>query len=250
MSTGHDHDHQRRDDDLAAYALGALAPDEAADFERHLAGCERCRAELRRLEPAVNVLPESVARREPPPGLRGRLMAEVRADAAEAGAAGERQRRGGEGRWTLSGLLSGGDSRLLAPKPLAGALATLLLVAALAGYLVGSGGSAGERPDATVVSGQAPGVVAELVREEGAEGGTLRLENVDPLPAGRVLEAWVQRGGDVAPVRGLFVPDRAGRAITTIADLRGAEAVLVTAEPRGGSPAPTSAPLAAVPVRE
>ncbi len=39
-------DHNRWKEDLAAYMLGALEPDEAAELERHLEGCERCRAEM------------------------------------------------------------------------------------------------------------------------------------------------------------------------------------------------------------
>jgi anti-sigma-K factor RskA len=75
------------------------------------------------------------------------------------------------------------------------------------------------------------------------DSGTLRLANVDPMPPNRVLEAWVQRDGDVSPVRGLFVPDRDGRATAMIPDMHGVEAVMVTSEPAGGSAAPTSSPL-------
>ncbi|HWC08565.1 MAG TPA: zf-HC2 domain-containing protein, partial [Solirubrobacterales bacterium] len=66
-------------DQLAAYALGALEPGEATEVEAHLAECDRCRAHLRWLEPALQVLPESVERIEPPKGLRDRVTAEVRA---------------------------------------------------------------------------------------------------------------------------------------------------------------------------
>ena len=59
-------DHNRWREDLAAYMLGALERDEAAEFERHLEGCERCREEMRWLEPAVQTLPEAVERQEPP----------------------------------------------------------------------------------------------------------------------------------------------------------------------------------------
>ena len=43
--------------------LGALEPGEAAELERHAEDCERCRAEMRWLTPAVEALPESVERR-------------------------------------------------------------------------------------------------------------------------------------------------------------------------------------------
>ena len=56
-------DHRRWEDDLAAWMLGSLDDDEAERFEQHLAGCERCRADLDRLRPAVDAVLE---RREAP----------------------------------------------------------------------------------------------------------------------------------------------------------------------------------------
>ncbi len=75
MSDAQDHRSWRAD--IAAYLLGGLEPDETAALETHLEGCERCREELRWLQPAVDLLPESVEQLEPPPQLRERLMAEV-----------------------------------------------------------------------------------------------------------------------------------------------------------------------------
>ena len=63
-----------------------------------------------------------------------------------------------------------------------------------------------------------------------------------------MLEAWVQREGEVEPVRALFVPDREGNASTMIADMTDVEVVMVTSEPSGGSEAPTSSPIATVPI--
>jgi hypothetical protein len=61
-----------------------------------------------------------------------------------------------------------------------------------------------------------------------------------------VLEAWVRRDGEVEAVPALFVPDGEGEASTRLGDLRGVDRVMVTAEPPGGSKAPTSAPIASV----
>ena len=80
-------EHRRWRAELAAYLLGSLEPDEIEALEGHLEGCERCRDELRWLQPAIDVIPASVPQVEPPPGLRARLMAEVRSDAAELRAA-------------------------------------------------------------------------------------------------------------------------------------------------------------------
>jgi anti-sigma factor RsiW len=237
-----DMDHDRWREDLAAYMLGALAPEEAEALERHAEGCERCRGEMVWLTPAVGALPETVQRLEPAPELRQRLMAEVRAEADPAPTV-----------HTEAGLLrrvSAWFRRLgsgpMGLRPVAGFAAAVLVVAAVAGIAIGGGIGGGEAETSTVVAGNPPGVTAKMVSHGGE--GTLQLANVHQVPNDRVLEAWVRRDGEVEPVRALFVPDSAGRASTTIADMNGVDLVMVTAEPRGGSDAPTSSPIVSVPV--
>lgn len=240
MSTG---DHERWSEDLAAYVLGALDAEEAAELERHTEGCERCQAEIRWLRPAVEALPETVERLEPPSELRARLLAEVRADAAQA------ERARGAGRGARPGLRERLGASGLAFSP-AGAVAALVLVvvAGALGYAIGNSGSGVETVrTTTVVAGHAPGVTASLLRAN--DKGVLRLTHVHALAGGRVLEAWVERNGKVAPVRALFVPNKGGLAEAIVGDVRGAEAVLVTVEPSGGVPQPTSEPIVAVPLR-
>ncbi|HET7417533.1 MAG TPA: anti-sigma factor [Solirubrobacterales bacterium] len=215
-------EHNRWSEDLAAYMLGALEPGEAADFERHLEGCERCQAEMRWLEPALHSLPETVERQEPPPRLRESLMADVR---AEAPAERKQERRSLFPGWLL--------------KPAAGFAVVALLVAGVVGYEVGrdDGGSGG----ATTVEREINGIDVAMVQE--GEGGTLRLSDLPQVPPDKVLEAWVEREGEVEAVPALLVPDRNGHAETTIADMSGVSTVMVTEEPRGGSEAPTGEPV-------
>ncbi|HMC49413.1 MAG TPA: anti-sigma factor [Solirubrobacterales bacterium] len=220
--------HERRRDDLAAYLLGALEPGEAAELERHLAGCEECRTELEWLRPAAQVLPESVVRVEAPPELRGRLMEQVRSE-AEGTPTPSHARRWSIGGWSL--------------RPVVGLAALVLVVAAVAAYAIGSGDS-GSGNTTTVVEGHSPGVVAEVVRD--GSSGTLHLANLHQLPPDKVLQAWVQRGKRVVSAKALFVPNQDGTASATIDDMEGVNTVMVTAEPRGGSLQPTSAPIASV----
>jgi anti-sigma-K factor RskA len=220
-------DHGRWRDELAAYALGALEPGEAAELERHLAGCETCRTELDWLRPAVQLLPESVERVEPSPALREGLMEQVRAEARQS------TRRS----WGFRNRRSPGAG--LSWRPLAGLAAVALVAAAIGAYAIG-GGSDGSGTT-TVVAGQAPGVTAEMVRD--GESGTLHLAHLDRLPRDEVLQAWVQRGERVVSAKTLFVPNRDGTASATIDDMDGVTTVMVTAEPRGGSVQPTSEPI-------
>jgi anti-sigma-K factor RskA len=220
-----DSDHNRWTEDLAAYLLGALEGDEVVALERHLEGCERCREEMRWLEPAVVTLPEAVERQEPPPRLRETLMAEVRVDAREAEARPAPVRR----RWLL--------------KPAVGFAVVALLVAGVVGYEVGNGGSSGGGGSSTLER-QVGGINVKMVRE--GNSGTLQLANVDQVQPGNVLEAWVNRAGKIEPVPALFVPNSNGEAETRIADMGGVKEVMVTEEPSGGSETPTAAPIVAV----
>jgi anti-sigma-K factor RskA len=232
--------HDRWREDVAAYMLGALDPEAAAALERHAEGCERCREQMRWLTPAVDALPEAVERVEPPPGLRTRLLAEAQADAAEHTPAVE----GVGWRGRASSWLRGLGRRGL--RPAVGFAALALVVAAVLGYAIG-GDSGGDGGGSTITAGKAPGVTATMVDE--GDGGTLRLANVHDLPDDKVLEAWVQRDGEVEAVRALFVPDHEGRASTQLPPMDGVQEVMVTAEPRGGSEAPTGEPLIAIKVQ-
>jgi anti-sigma-K factor RskA len=212
-------DHKRWSEDLAAYMLGALEPREAAGFERHLEDCERCRNDLRWFEPAVRTLPESVERQEPPPRLREALMTEVRADAEPQSRAAKRRS------WSWFS------------RPAMAFAAVVLVVAVVAGYEIGKGGSGGSA-NPTVLSADEHGIEVKMVQE--GDGGTLHLANLHQLPPDKVLEAWVRREGTVEAVPALLVPDRKGQAETTIADMNGVDTVMVTEEPQGGSEEPTS----------
>jgi anti-sigma-K factor RskA len=234
-------DHDRWSEDVAAYMLGALSVAEAEAVEHHAEGCERCRSEMRWLTPAVQALPEAVERVEPPPELRGRLMAEVRSEAAASERAAEPNFLQRASHWLRE--LGSGPMGL---RPVVGTAAAVLVVVAVAGFAIGGGVGSGESQSSVFETGDPSGVTARMVRD--GDEGTLHLANVHQVPSDRVLEAWVRRDGQVEPVRALFVPDRKGRASTTIANMSGVDLVMVTAEPRGGSRAPTSSPIVSVPL--
>ena len=220
-------DHRRWSDDLAAYVLDALEPAEAAAMERHLETCKECSAQLRWLRPATDLLPETVPRLQPPPELRERVMAEVRGDAERQAPAAAR------GRW-----------RNLLLRPAVGLAGAAVIAAGLGGYLIAD--DQGGDNQQTIPGPQGGAVTANLVRQ--GDSGTLELTGLSPLPANTVYQAWVQRDGMVIP-SSLFAPRADGTASAAIpAHLDGADQVMVTREPKGGSPQPTHKPLVSVPI--
>jgi anti-sigma factor RsiW len=241
-------DHDPRLEEAVAFALGALDTDRVDDFKDHLQGCKRCQEELRWLAPAVRALPEAVELEMPPPALKERLMAEVRADVeAEEKRAREEARheraasRQGFGEW-LRGLNLGG----LTWKPLTGLAVVVLIAAGGIGYAVGTGGGGSGGAHTTRIEPGSNGIEASVVTE--GNRGEVRLANVKQLPEGKVLEAWVQRGNAIEPVPALFSPDHAGNASTTIEHMRNVSLVMVTREPAGGTKVPTTEPIVKVPL--
>jgi anti-sigma-K factor RskA len=224
--------HERFRGDLAAYALGALEEPEAAELERHLAECETCRIELEWLEPAVDLLPRSIEQLEPPAGVRQRLMATVRAEAQDASPAGiaaaEAKRRPAWG-------------SLLRRPATALAAGALLVAGAAGGYLLHQPDESSSVVAARPLPPAPPNLAATLERSDGS--AILTMSRLPDLPANDVYEVWVKRDGTLEP-SSLFVPRRDRTAEAAVAGpLEGADAVLVTREPRGGSQHPTSPPL-------
>lgn len=86
MSTHHDEQLQEQ---LAAYALGALDPAEIPALERAIAAMPARQEELRQLREVIAQLPYAAPRATPPPAVRERLLARVAASQATAPATGD-----------------------------------------------------------------------------------------------------------------------------------------------------------------
>jgi anti-sigma-K factor RskA len=209
-------------DDLVAFSLGALEPEEKRRLEGHVPGCARCARELEALVPAVAVLGESVEQLEPPPELRERVLAVVHAEADA-----ERQ---------TEPVSAPPRSRLrrFALRPAIGLAALAIAAAGVAGYLIHDNGGGGT---STVPVEARTGAGGSLVVGEIAS--RLDLHDMAPLSHGEVYQAWVADGPNVRPSSN-FIPDSSGRATTAIdGRLHSGERVLVTRESAPGHTKPT-----------
>jgi anti-sigma-K factor RskA len=227
--------HEELRDDLAAYALGALEEPEAERLRAHLEGCEECRRRLRWLEPAVDLLPRTVEQLEPPARLRESLLETVRGEAAQA--AREPPRAARESWWSRVGVAVWRPATAVAA-------AVMLVIGAVAGYLIGEPNGGGTTTLQAQAMPNAPKARGTLARE--GNSGILRVRGMPTLASNQVYEVWVQRDGRLEP-SSLFVPrkDRSAEAAVP-GGLDGADAVLVTKEPSGGSMQPTSSPVLSV----
>ena len=221
------HDHYQ--EDVGAFLLGALEPDEQAAFERHIAGCPECRAEIEELRVAADALPRSVEPFPVPPSLKRSLMAAVKEDARPA-------------REPLLARLFAGIRPQLA---LAGAAVVLAVAIVVATQL--GGGDNGKRVVAAAVDrSRVPNATATVTLENGS--GQLHVTGMPPPRPGQVYEIWLKRGNQVQPGP-LFNTDRSGNGAGAIpSELQGVDAVLVTREKTGGAMTPSEAPIISAPI--
>jgi anti-sigma-K factor RskA len=235
-------EHAHYADDCGAYLLGALGEHERQAFEAHLAVCAECRQQVDLLRPAANALPRSVTPLSPPPGLKRTLMEVVEQEVAERQPAPARRPL----RERLAGLL---PSFAGARPALAWTSAAFLLAVGIAGgigigQLVSGDDGGGKTLSASVDSSRAPSASASLVVPGGdREGAILRVHGLPPLGPSRVYQVWLQRGHEVIP-EPTFLPGKNGSGAGAVPDsLKGADAVMVTRERRGGAPVPTETPI-------
>jgi anti-sigma-K factor RskA len=244
-------DHEEYKDLAAVYALGALDGPEQERFEAHLAsGCDACQAELAEARRVADELLFALPPVAPPPGLRERLLARVREDAA----------RGSTGR-------SGSSSRsafwisLAAAASLAAAVGLGLHARSLQRRVEAEQAVrlsreqeldrlqqwvqsfTGPRTRTVALAGQGPtpGAQARAFLDPENRRLFLYVYNLPPPPAGRTYQLWLIVGG--RPVSaGIFEiqPDGTGRLTgEPLPAFEGTVTVAVTEEPAGGVPQPT-----------
>jgi anti-sigma-K factor RskA len=227
--------HERFTDAAASYLLGALPDEEKSAFEAHLEGCPDCRAELEELRVAAEALPVAAPPMRPPPALKARIMAEVEREAALLRSAGpeadrpapKRERR----RW-----------RFTLPTPAVAALACATLLIGLGAGALLFGGSGGQTIQFERGKTLTANASAEL--DVSGDSGMLVARGLPEPGNGRVYQVWVQRdGGPPEPTAALFTPRADGSATASIPDMKGVDTVMVSSEPTGGSPQPTTDPI-------
>ncbi|MEA2449670.1 MAG: hypothetical protein QOG63_1602 [Thermoleophilaceae bacterium] len=234
-------EHERYQEDVGAYLLGALGDDESEAFERHLSICHVCQDELQHLMTAADALPRSVEQFEPPPSLKVALMEQVYAEA-------EPDKVPKRSFAERLGFTRGGG--LLRPQ-FAALAAALLIVGVLAGVGISSlgGDSGGSTSRSVVASVDTTRIGAGQATLDISNGGAaLRVSGMPQPPAGRVYQVWLDRGGKIEPGP-LFTVDRNGNGVGAVpGNLKGVDRVMVTRESRQGALQPTEAPVVTVKV--
>lgn len=268
--TAHESEHDRLRESTGLYVLGALAGEDGAEFERHLAVCPLCADEVRSLGSVAAALPHGVALLDPPASLRARVLTATRPAALAASVIAMPPRSVPRATsWVSAGWLSA--AAMLVVTLGLGAYAGRLReqVAGLEDRL----GDAMVRLDrseqqvavATRAVSTAEGRLAVLTAPDmrqvdlegqpvapGASGRAFwsrsrglvfTASDLPPLPAGRIYQLWMVL--PEAPVSaGLLEPDTQGRvaqAFSTPADVPTPVAIAVTDEPEGGVAAPSGA---------
>jgi anti-sigma-K factor RskA len=218
-------------DDLAAFALGVLDPEEAQRVERHLASCTSCRLEAQAFAETAWTIAASHGR-DAPPRVRAAIVERARAEHA--------------GRASLAGFF-----RRPVPLIVPVALAAILVVA-----LVGYGTARRDADRYAAVVAQTIGAKVVPLAATGAVGGVrgslvipangaapYLILDLPPAPAGKTWEAWVIRGD--TPVRAGITDERGLTTLTLSAAVAAGDVVAVTPEPAGGVDAPTGSPVLA-----
>ncbi len=222
----------RFDDLKGAYVLGALDESERREFEGYLAAHPELQAEVDELGYVVDLLALAPQEYEPSPELRHTLLGRI-GDDSDA----PPQRRA-RSRGRIFG--PGGLAVAVAAAAVLAVVGLFLWNASLRGEVEDLRGAL-ETRETHELQGSGP---AEDVRGEVVEVGdgraVLVAENLPPTSEGEVYETWLMHG-DVPEPAGLFEPGDGGDAAAPIeGSIDEAEAVAVTVEPSGGSPAPTS----------
>jgi len=215
--------------DLGGYVLGTLDAREREAFERHLAGCGRCQAELEELRGMPALLDEAGPPVEVPAGMEARVLGAIARDRPAPA------RRAGPG-WR---------------SPWALAAAAVVAVAFLAGLGLGrflpTGGApapAGQTIRLAAADGGAASGVATIRSTDHGRVIELTVRDLPPAPAGEFYTCWLVADDDTLQHQdrisvGSFTTSPDGTATVrweTAADPARYPHLGITREPDDGNP--------------
>ncbi len=229
-----------------AYALDAVSGAEREAFERHLAECDSCTQEVRELRETATRL-ALAATEDPPPDLKARVLDQIRTTRQEAP------------RTTVTPMRRRGTGLALKLTSIAAAVLFVATVA-LGVVVVRQNDQLDQsRAQAAELSEVLRAGDIQLVTTDKGEAGRMiiamsRAQNrmlvlTDGLPnppTGHAFQVWHGHGDEM--ISAGFLKPRDGEALLEISGFGNADAIGVTVEPDGGSPAPTTEPVMLVPL--
>lgn len=220
-----------------AYALDALHDLERAEFERHLATCDSCRDEVASLRDAAGHLAD-ISAVPPPADLRSKVLA------------------GAQSVRPLPPLLLEPERRRRIPALVAAAALVVGLGAGAAVWQpwepktvqLSMADRVRQAPDAQSWKQTLPsGGSVTVTRSKSVGVAVWQSTGLKPLPSGRVYELWLQAPDESLKPAGLF--SAGDGEVVMRGDATQAIGAGVTEEPSGGSPAPTTTPIAFIDFR-
>ncbi len=238
-----------------AYAVDALDDIERAQFERHLADCSSCSAEVLELRETAAVLTED-SMAQPPAALRDRVLAEIATVRPLPPRVAE----------TSVNTETAASSRAVEHRAPRRTRWTSLAVAAAAVVTLGVGGTvvwnqvndestqrtisatdqvlqAPDAESATVKVGD--GAEATLVRSEELGKAVLITDNMPATPDGKAYQMWLLTDGGTLASAGMMEAS-ADQTVLLSGDAAHATAAAISVEPVGGSTQPTTEPVALI----
>ena len=238
-----------------AYAVDALDDVERADFERHLQQCPECQDEVASLRAAAVELTHASAL-TPPPALRDsvlRQISTVRPLPPLTGDTGPAPQAGA----TVTPI----ETRRRRVKPLTWLVAAAAAAVLAIGGLVWSPWQSDEpapqqltateqvirAKDAQRYEKVIDGARATIVRSKSLGKAVIIAEDMPAAPEGKDFQVWYQNP-DGAMVSAGLMPHEAKPTVSMVlnGDASKFNGVGITIEPTGGSPEPTSDPIALI----
>jgi anti-sigma-K factor RskA len=248
-----------------AYAVDALDDVERAEFERHLGQCPECQDEVASLRAAAVELTHASAM-TPPPALRDSVLRQIATVRPLPPVTGRTGSSGGpaaersaplEAPATVTPL----ESRRRRVRPMtwlvAAAAAAVLLIGGIVWSPWDDGGS--QQPpltateqvirakDAQRFEKTIDGAKATIVRSKSLGKAVIIADNMPAAPEGKDFQIWFENP-DGAMVSAGLMPHEAKPTVSMVLDGDASKykGVGITVEPAGGSPEPTSAPIALI----